>query len=215
MEKSLIAGTVLGTILTAGGGAALHYTAQNPPMAAFAESPEGAAEAQPLLPVTDASETTQPVTTQPVKPKTPAPAFARVINVDPVEKTVQIPRQQCHDELVTHSEPVKDKHQIAGIVSGALLGGILGHQVGDGRGKDLATVAGAAAGAYGGKKTQQEIQKRRTWTTTEQRCEVVMDTKVSTTGYDVRYEINGKVARVRMDYHPGSQIRLYNGNLVI
>ena len=43
-----------------------------------------------------------------------------------------------------------------GIVGGAVVGGLLGNQVGDGRGKDIATVAGAVGGAMVGN----EIEKR-------------------------------------------------------
>lgn len=43
-----------------------------------------------------------------------------------------------------------------GIVGGAVVGGLLGHQVGGGRGKDVATVAGAVGGAVAGN----EIEKR-------------------------------------------------------
>ncbi len=43
-----------------------------------------------------------------------------------------------------------------GIVGGAVVGGLLGNQVGAGRGKDIATVAGAVGGAVAGN----EIQKR-------------------------------------------------------
>ena len=42
-----------------------------------------------------------------------------------------------------------------GMIGGAIVGGLLGHQVGGGTGKTVATVAGAAAGAYGGN----EIEK--------------------------------------------------------
>lgn len=38
----------------------------------------------------------------------------------------------------------------AGMIVGGILGGVLGHQIGGGRGRDLATVAGAAGGAYAG-----------------------------------------------------------------
>ncbi len=37
-----------------------------------------------------------------------------------------------------------------GLVGGAVVGGLLGHQVGAGRGKDVATVAGAVGGAVAG-----------------------------------------------------------------
>jgi outer membrane lipoprotein SlyB len=44
-----------------------------------------------------------------------------------------------------------------GAVAGAIVGGVLGHQIGSGRGNDAATVAGAIGGALAGN----EIEKRR------------------------------------------------------
>ena len=43
-----------------------------------------------------------------------------------------------------------------GAVAGAIIGGVLGHQVGSGRGNDVATAAGAVGGAVAGN----EIEKR-------------------------------------------------------
>jgi len=54
-----------------------------------------------------------------------------------------------------------------GIVGGAVVGGLLGNQIGDGKGKDIATVAGAVGGAVAGN----EIQKR---VDTTQRYETVV-----------------------------------------
>ncbi len=51
-----------------------------------------------------------------------------------------------------------------GVVAGGLVGGILGHQVGGGSGKDLATIAGAVGGGYAGN----EIEKRATSTQTHE-----------------------------------------------
>ena len=51
-----------------------------------------------------------------------------------------------------------------GVVAGGLVGGILGHQVGGGAGKDLATIAGAVGGGYAGN----EIEKRATSTQTHE-----------------------------------------------
>ena len=45
---------------------------------------------------------------------------------------------------------VKGEGTGLGAVAGGVLGGVLGHQLGGGRGKDVATVAGAAGGAYAG-----------------------------------------------------------------
>ena len=42
-----------------------------------------------------------------------------------------------------------------GTVAGAVVGGLLGNQVGEGRGRTAATVLGAAGGAYAGQKIEQ------------------------------------------------------------
>lgn len=51
-----------------------------------------------------------------------------------------------------------------GLIGGAVLGGVLGHQVGGGTGKTLATVAGAAGGAYAGKKVEEKAKTHNVWT---------------------------------------------------
>lgn len=84
-----------------------------------------------------------------------------------------------------------------GIVAGAVLGGILGNQVGSGNGRTLATVAGAGAGGYAGN----EVEKHTRTTTTY----VV----------DVRME-NGKVRsfpQSSQGWRVGDQVRVVNGHL--
>jgi outer membrane lipoprotein SlyB len=44
-----------------------------------------------------------------------------------------------------------------GAVVGGILGGVIGHQIGSGRGNTVATVAGAAGGAYAGN----QVEKNR------------------------------------------------------
>ena len=46
-----------------------------------------------------------------------------------------------------------------GTVAGGLIGGLLGHQVGGGNGKTLATVAGVAGGAYAGNTIEKNMKK--------------------------------------------------------
>jgi outer membrane lipoprotein SlyB len=48
------------------------------------------------------------------------------------------------------SETVQNSNQALGTIGGALVGGILGNQVGGGSGRTVATVVGAAGGAYAG-----------------------------------------------------------------
>lgn len=51
-----------------------------------------------------------------------------------------------------------------GLIAGGVAGAVLGHQVGAGLGKDLATLAGAAGGAYAGKKIEEKMNTRKVWT---------------------------------------------------
>lgn len=60
-------------------------------------------------------------------------------------------------QLVQH----QGKTSGVGVVAGAVLGGVLGNQVGGGRGRELATVAGAVGGGYAGN----EVEKRNNTTT--------------------------------------------------
>jgi uncharacterized protein YcfJ len=143
------------------------------------------------------------------------PQYAEVLNVKPIKKTIHTPREECHDEQVTHQRPVKDQNRIAGTALGAVVGGLLGNQVGGGRGKTVATVAGAAAGGYAGNKTQEHMQEGDTYTTTEQRCRTVTDSEEKISGYEVRYRLKGKEDTVQMDRDPGDKIPVKDGQLVL
>lgn len=143
------------------------------------------------------------------------PDYAEVISSTPIKKAFSTPREECFDEQVTHTRVVKDVNRISGTAIGAVAGGLLGHQVGGGDGKKLATVAGAAAGAYAGNQTQKRMQEGNTYTTTERRCQTVNDKQEKITGYDVKYRIGDKEGQVRMDRAPGQQIPVKDGQLVL
>jgi outer membrane lipoprotein SlyB len=84
-----------------------------------------------------------------------------------------------------------------GMVGGAVVGGLLGNQIGAGNGRILGTVAGAAGGGYAGN----EIEKHTQTTTT---YEVV-----------VRME-NGRVREFPQsssNWRVGDQVRVVNGAL--
>jgi outer membrane lipoprotein SlyB len=60
----------------------------------------------------------------------------------------------------------KGKTSGVGLVAGGVLGGVLGHQIGSGRGNTVATVAGAAGGAYVGNKVEQNRNAKSYWSVT-------------------------------------------------
>jgi outer membrane lipoprotein SlyB len=87
-----------------------------------------------------------------------------------------------------------------GAIAGAVVGGVLGNQVGGGTGKTVATVAGAAGGAYVGN----EIEKgQRQQTVDSYRVSVRMDNG----GYQTVTQ--GSNADLRV----GDRVRIYNGTV--
>lgn len=172
MNKSLVAGAMLGALGVTAGGAVAGYSMLNKP-----------------------------------------PQFAEVTAVTPISETVRTPREVCRDHTVTHRRQTNDQHQVAGTVIGAVVGGVLGNQIGGGSGKKVATVAGAAAGGYAGNKVQENMQARDTYTTTERRCETVVETSDRVVGYSVAYRLGGEAGTVRMDREPGPRLPVANGRV--
>ncbi len=140
--------------------------------------------------------------------------YAEVVSAKPAMKTVRVPREECHDEVVSETKPTKDPNQIAGTIAGAVVGGVIGHQIGDGRGRDIATVGGAVAGGYAGNKIQEKAQARNTTQTSQHICRTVMDKRQEQVGYDVIYRLNGKEHSIRLDHDPGNRIRVEDGKIV-
>lgn len=140
----------------------------------------------------------------------PEPAYAQVISVKPVRDERSQSRQRCRDVEVARRAPIKDENKVAGTAIGAVLGGVVGNQVGGGRGRDLATVAGAVGGGLAGRKIQENQQDRRTVTTVEQRCETVKEDVGSgdIIAYDIIYDYAGQTHKARLDYDPGDRVAL-------
>ena len=86
---------------------------------------------------------------------------------------------------------------------------------GNGRGRDVATVAGALAGGYAGNQVQKNMQHNDTYTTSSKRCRNVSKTEEKAAGYDVRYRFDGKESVVRTDYIPINRIPVKDGKLVL
>lgn len=108
-------------------------------------------------------------------PKSYAPGVAKTAHSHPQPRTAQYgaPAYVAQAPRICDNcgrvESVRAVQQAAqpsglGIVAGAVLGGVLGNQVGGGNGKTLATVAGAVGGGYAGN----EVEKRTRSATTYQ-----------------------------------------------
>ena len=74
----------------------------------------------------------------------------------------------CRDVQVQRE--VRDPNRVAGTAGGAIVGGLLGNQIGSGSGRKVATVGGAIAGGYAGRRIQENQQQKNV---VERRCERV------------------------------------------
>ena len=70
---------------------------------------------------------------------------------------------ECVRVVDVHQETRKGKSSGVGAVGGAVLGGLLGNQVGGGNGRKLATIGGAVAGGYAGNEIEKNRNARHVW----------------------------------------------------
>ncbi|HKR76421.1 MAG TPA: glycine zipper 2TM domain-containing protein [Rhodanobacter sp.] len=139
------------------------------------------------------------------------PQYAKVVSVTPVRSSGTAAHEVCRDEVVNHTAPPKDQHNIAGTAIGAVAGGLLGHMVGGGKGKTLATVAGAVGGGYAGNRIENAHHQPQVTQTTERRCSTIAGSDGKIVGYDVQYVYNGVTRTTRMDHDPGDRVQVQEG----
>jgi uncharacterized protein YcfJ len=143
----------------------------------------------------------------------PAPAPAYPYRWRPDEKLFEVPvshvravvgppEQRCWVERQQVVEP--SQPNVPGAIIGGILGGVLGHQIGGGRGRDVATVAGAVGGVAigsnvnrspGGAVYDQDVQ----------RCAAVPGS-AKPEYWDVTYYFGGVEHHVQMTTPPGPTV---------
>ncbi|MGB5080064.1 MAG: glycine zipper 2TM domain-containing protein [Burkholderiales bacterium] len=146
-------GAVLGWIPTSGG-----IQKSDEPPAAVAEAP---AQATPQPEAVKPAEP-KPVVRQ-AKPRPVArvepPREAAPAAVPPPPPIVAALCREC--AVIEEIREVEKAGSASGVgaVGGAVVGGVLGHQVGRGRGKDVATVLGAIGGSLAGNQIEKNAKK--------------------------------------------------------
>ena len=150
---------------------------------------------------------------------------ARVVSARPVIERMPISREECwNDRVRTYEDRRVTRTDTgapigAGTVLGAVIGGVAGHQVGKGRGNDVATGVGAVVGGLIGNQVDRdngdvrpgervsEVERVPVDRNVE-RCRTVQETREATVGYDVRYEYMGRQFTTRTARDPGRFLRL-------
>ena len=123
--------------------------------------------------------------------------------VTSVRAVVGPPEQRCWVEREQVGNAGQGDRNVGGAIVGAIIGGVLGHQVGGGHGQDLATAGGAVAGAVIGS----NVGRNGAAATTQdvRRCETVANSGPPDY-WDVVYEFKGVQHRVQMSAPPGPTI---------
>ena len=124
--------------------------------------------------------------------------------VTSVRAVVGTPEQRC---WVEREQVVQDQGNanVPAAIAGAIIGGILGHQVGGGRGKDVATAGGAIAGAAVGANIGRDNNGQPVYTQDVQRCTNV-PRQARADYWDVTYNFRGQEYRMQTTTPPGPTI---------
>jgi uncharacterized protein YcfJ len=138
--------------------------------------------------------------------------YAKVVRAEPVYRDVRVrePRQVCHEEPVTERTVYGGRPNPGAVLFGAMVGGVIGHQFGGGRGQDVATAAGAVIGANHAANHSYRNGRVVERTVYETRCETVRHARHERRidGYDVTYKYRGRLYHTFSETHPGSRIRV-------
>lgn len=124
--------------------------------------------------------------------------------VTSVRAVVGTPEQRC---WVEREQVAQDQGNanVPAAIAGAIIGGILGHQVGGGRGKDVATAGGAIAGAAVGANIGRDNNGQPVYTQDVQRCTNV-PRQARADYWDVTYNFRGQEYRMQTTTPPGPTI---------
>lgn len=121
--------------------------------------------------------------------------------VSSVRAVLGPPEQRCWVER--EQLPVEQRSN--NNLTGAVEGGVLGHQLGGGSDKDLATIGGAVAGAAMGNQVGRNNQPQPASTRDVQRCQEI-PSQAPPEFWDVSYNFRGMDHHVQLQTPPGDSI---------
>ena len=142
--------------------------------------------------------------------------YAKVLSSQPIVNyvTVTTPVEECWEEIEYYTVDHRPRGTGGSTLLGAVIGGVIGHQFGSGRGNDAATVAGGLIGAAIGNDTAKRRHGgdygARTYERPVQRCKTSYreHREERIEGYRVTYRYHGQKYQTRMPYDPGQRIRV-------
>jgi len=140
--------------------------------------------------------------------------YADVLSSKPIVRyvTVTTPVKECWDDVEYYTVDERPPGLGGKTLAGAIIGGVIGHQFGSGRGNDAATAAGAILGAT---VASSAAYRNGNYGTVEysrpvKRCETQYreHREERIDGYEVVYRYHGQRYATRMPYDPGRKLRV-------
>jgi uncharacterized protein YcfJ len=134
---------------------------------------------------------------------------AKVIDSRPVYETVRIttPDTRCRERHVSE-RPMPRSY--TSVVTGGIIGGVIGNQVVHGKYRDWGTVAGALLGGSLGNDYYHRTQVAPTGGRSDYRCREIERVREERqlVGHEVTYRYHGRDYVTMMDHDPGRRVRV-------
>lgn len=141
--------------------------------------------------------------------------YAEVVDVEPLFRTVRVrrPERECWDEEVYDDRYRRHRGTAPATVAGGIIGGAVGRQFGDGKGRDAMTVVGTLIGsaiAHDRAAQRHYDDYDRPRVRVVERCETHWQTYDDRRleGYRVTYVYGGREYTTRTAHEPGDRIRV-------
>ena len=134
---------------------------------------------------------------------------AKVIDTRPVYELVSTatPERRCRQDYAERQEPPRS---YTSVITGGIIGGVIGNQVVHGEYRDWGTVAGALLGGSLGNDYYQRNRAVASGSRAVERCYEVerIRERRELAGYEVTYRYHGREYVTMMDHDPGRRVRV-------
>jgi len=142
--------------------------------------------------------------------------YAEVLSSQPIINyvTVKTPVRECWEEIEYYTVDRPARGTGVPTLLGAVIGSVIGHQIGSGRGNDAATIAGGLIGAAIGNDSARRRNGQNygvaSHTRPVERCKTSyrQHREERIDGYRVTYRYHGQKYQTRMPNEPGRKIRV-------
>lgn len=140
--------------------------------------------------------------------------YARVVDVKPLIRSyrVEVPVRECFERPRDYDRDHRGRRASAGpgrTIAGAIIGGVVGRQFGDGSGRDAMTALGALVGASAA--SRDDVRRHARYRDEPVRyCETryEYEDRDRVEGFRVTYVYDGETYTTRTEYDPGDRIRV-------